>query len=1042
MLGFFAPPRALSAPDVRLKSRTFSPSPGFYEAERYLADRPTGSGHVLAQLAPDDPTARKTLEREGVVFLQYLPENTWIVAMTRAHLERSSTRSLLRWAAPLEPGDRVQPVLAGGAPPHGWAQAPDGRWRLNVRFFEDVSIEEGRARLSALGAEVVSHVSFLRSFEIVCEPRLLPVLAAEDGVFWVRETSPPKRETNDFNRIQSRASFVHGPPYNLLGTGIVTAIWDAGSVDPGHPDFAGRLVVADGASPNQHSTHVAGTMAGSGVQSLAHGGSPLQWRGVAPGASIVSYDWDDALAEHEPAAQVHGASISQNSWTYIVASGAGNCEIYGDYDYDAPSYDAVVAGAAGAAMIVDFAAGNERDDEDCGMVGWDNYGNIPPPSTAKNMLTVGAVNSNDGTMTDFSSWGPVDDGRMKPDIVAGGCQTGGDFGVTSTFLGGGYGVYCGTSMSTPTLSGCIALLQEDHVRLRGEMAPPSLVRALVLNTAADKGPTGPDYQNGFGLLDVKAAVDQLRAGAFAADTLVSAAEEKTIPFYVEPGRLRVQVTLAWTDPPASPGALTALVNDLDLVLVGPDGTLHAPWVLNPALPQSPAARGANHRDVAEQVTVLSPLQGAWMAKVRATTLPDGPQRFHVAGTTPEPPCAGATLLVPGEYTSLQAAIDAAGFCDTVLVAPGVYEEHLVVDKKITVRSSDGAALTTVKAPPFQRAGEVTADAVIDDLTFEGGLALGGYPGGYGGGLFVTNASPLIRRSVFRNCVAQGQGGGVFAFGGSPRFELCVFDSNRAGESGGGLALQQAANAMVTRSVFFDGEAATGGAIAVSSGFATLDHATIAWNHAASAGGGLHTEGGSTVEVANTIFAANTAPSDAALSCSGAVLLACSDFWENDVDTVACGAGTSSFSADPAFCDPLARDFHIDLGSPCAPAGSPEGCGVVGAHDPIEACTVVSVVAPAGGPAFAGLAIQPNPAGRGRHIELQFALDENADLDVSLYDVSGRVVRLLWDGVMPSGERRLLWDGRNDAEEVVPAGVYFLRARSSASVVTRRIVLVR
>jgi hypothetical protein len=197
-----------------------------------------------------------------------------------------------------------------------------------------------------------------------------------------------------------------------------------------------------------------------------------------------------------------------------------------------------------------------------------------------------------------------------------------------------------------------------------------------------------------------------------------------------------------------------------------------------------------------------------------------------------------------------------------------------------------------------------------------------------------------------------------------------------------------------------------------------------------------------VEVANTIFASNTAPSDAALTCSGPVLTTCNDFWENAVDTVTCGAGSSSFSADPAFCDPVARDFRIDVDSPCAPGGSPAGCGLVGAVDPIEACGVVSVLAPAGGAiVFAGPTIRPNPAVRGVRIALRFALAARTGMTVYLYDVSGRVVRSLWDGVMPSGDRTLFWDGRNDARELVPAGVYFWRASSSGSVVTRRMVLV-
>ena len=85
-----------------------------------------------------------------------------------------------------------------------------------------------------------------------------------------------------------------------------------------------------------------------------------------------------------------------------------------------------------------------------------------PPSTAKNVISVGAIDSNDSSMTDFSSWGPVDDGRLKPDVVATGCQSHGDNGVTSDDLINGYRINCGTSMATAAVSGTVALLLQQY----------------------------------------------------------------------------------------------------------------------------------------------------------------------------------------------------------------------------------------------------------------------------------------------------------------------------------------------------------------------------------------------------------------------------------------------------------------------------------------------------------------------------------------------------------------------------------------------------
>jgi len=91
-------------------------------------------------------------------------------------------------------------------------------------------------------------------------------------------------------------------------------------------------------------------------------------------------------------------------------------------------------------------------------------------------------------MTSFSSWGPTDDGRIKPDLMAPGCQTTGDFGVTSTTVGGTYEVKCGTSMAAPVVTGVVALMRQRW----GQALPspdllPSTIKGILINTATDLG---------------------------------------------------------------------------------------------------------------------------------------------------------------------------------------------------------------------------------------------------------------------------------------------------------------------------------------------------------------------------------------------------------------------------------------------------------------------------------------------------------------------------------------------------------------------------
>src|SRR5439155_6519633 len=195
---------------------------------------------------------------------------------------------------------------------------------------------------------------------------------------------------------------VQSAPYGLSGNGVVLGIWDAGSVDPTHEDFAGRLVLAEPeAEVALHSTHVAGTMAGSGQHSLAFGGTNLQWRGVAPGSSIVSFTFNEPIPKHEEAINVRHVVLAQNSWGVHISHLIGSCDLFGEYGHFAPEYDGIITGLYGKPISVVFAAGNLRSMQPIDDCSAGPYGTIGPPATAKNVITVGAINSDDRAMTIF-----------------------------------------------------------------------------------------------------------------------------------------------------------------------------------------------------------------------------------------------------------------------------------------------------------------------------------------------------------------------------------------------------------------------------------------------------------------------------------------------------------------------------------------------------------------------------------------------------------------------------------------------------------------
>jgi predicted outer membrane repeat protein len=262
-------------------------------------------------------------------------------------------------------------------------------------------------------------------------------------------------------------------------------------------------------------------------------------------------------------------------------------------------------------------------------------------------------------MTTFSSWGPTDDGRIKPIVVAGGEQIGGDNGIKSTIpnqftntstrnCDGSGDDYCypydtmqGTSMASPAVAGSIALMLQQYRTTYSTSGNfwPSTAKALLMQTAEDRGNAGPDYQWGFGQVRIQQAVDLImRRGLVQAN--IDQGETDLYTFVVTDTAIPAQVSLAWDDYEATFNAATALINNLNLELVAPDGALWRPWILDPTNPANLATRGVNNRDNQEQVTVPIPLKGTWLVRVSGTTVPQGPQDYSLA-------CEGCRLVNAG-----------------------------------------------------------------------------------------------------------------------------------------------------------------------------------------------------------------------------------------------------------------------------------------------------------------------------------------------------------------------------------------------------------
>jgi len=696
-----AQPLALRAAPVRLVSEQFLGGGALGENLARAESRSTSpvETHLIVQFAGvPSPPQRRALEALGVRLLDYLPEGAFFARVPRGTDPNQLSALGVRWLGPIYPEDKLARSLRTGTV-GPWALQPDGTARLRVSVFTDVTVEIAAAQLTAAGAALIEVAAERSLLTVDVAPGRIPELAQLDAMRWLEEIPPPAQPFVDGIRTNTQAEVVQVAPYGRSGAGVTVGIWDVGLADTNHTDLAGRLTIAETNSAEgvrAHATHVAGIVGGSGELSAAKGGYVRQWRGQAPAATLISWDTHNAVAEHKDAIENRHVAVSQNSWGVQIDAFFGNCNLYGDYNNDAPAFDRLVNGSLyGGRLNAVFAAGNARKNASTNGCAVGPYFTIGPPATAKNPLTVGAINSDDHSMTSFSSWGPLDDGRLKPDLVAPGAEVGGDHGIMSTTTGNQYSVLIGTSMATPAVSGAIALLLEEYrARLNDHAPRPCLVKALLLHTALDLDDAtpwynpGPDFASGYGRLQIRAALDQVRADGFLVGR-VAHGEVATYTLPVPAGAPALKVTLAWDDVAAAENAAVALVNDLDLVVLDPLGQPHLPWTLDPVDPSAAAVRTRPDRlNVVEQVQLASPpLAGDWVVRVVGQNVPAGGAQSFALAYSP------ATIPQPALLEFERARFDDATAGDQ----DGAIDPGETIYQTVVVRHVDGPAVTAVTA---------------------------------------------------------------------------------------------------------------------------------------------------------------------------------------------------------------------------------------------------------------------------------------------------------------------------------------------------------
>jgi hypothetical protein len=643
------------AKKIRFRSKPITPQAKTPQEIRAaiseLAERPN-QRHIVVQFShPLKAQQRAALKRAGVELLSYLADNAFFAATAARGVNAGAVARIPGFieARAIDRDWKLHPAFhAKEIPEHAIIdnKNPENPTvAAYLLFHPDVDLATTAMNTaSSHGVTIVARLESVNGFVIELPWANVDALVAEDVVQWIEWPLPPMSEINDSNRVITEADIVQAAPYGLDGSGVTVLVYDGGTARASHVDFEDRLTVRDASVMSYHATHVSGTIGGAGI-------ADSLYKGMAPGVAIESYGFEvegglqagflytdpgDLEADYDEAINSYNADISNNSIGSNVESNGFDCTWQGDYGVTAALIDAIVGGSLGKPFRIVWANGNERQGSSCNVEGYGDYYSTAPPAGAKNHITVGALNSNDDSMTSFSSWGPVDDGRMKPDVSAPGCQSGGDGGVTSTDSSSdtAYRPLCGTSMASPTVCGLSALLLEDfRAQFPGEPDPRnSTLKILLAHNAVDLGNTGPDYQYGYGSVRIQQTVDFMRTGNFLEDE-VEQLGTFSVLVPVNPGDPELKVTLAWDDVPGTPNVDPALVNDLDLRVFAPNSQRYYPWTLDPYNPSDPAVdTQANHVDNIEQVLIASPAAGVWRVEVYGHNIPQGPQSFSLSAS--------------------------------------------------------------------------------------------------------------------------------------------------------------------------------------------------------------------------------------------------------------------------------------------------------------------------------------------------------------------------------------------------------------------------
>ena len=582
----------------------------------FLSENPSNGNYYLVQFN-DIPTESEhtTIVNSGIQLLEYIPHISWIANFSQANgeatLQSLDIRSIEPWKADYKTSASFD---LSGAPE--WVYASKKEVNLMVDRQPDVNQSAFEALMKANGVFIEEAINSEANAYLnirINENRLnwLKGLAEVKFINYGEAPAVPDdiraRGLHRLNALGPNDAFGR----NLNGDSVSIAIADNG-VGP-HIDRKGRISMQTGINTGTHGDMTTGIAVGAGNLNPRN-------KGHATHSFLYYYN----IGGYPHIAQ----AVSNLNNRGVVITSTSFSQGCNNYDGTASQIDQQVN--TNKALLHVFSAGNSAG-ANCGYGAGTPWGTITGGrKIGKNVIATGNLDFT-GSLTNSSSRGPADDGRIKPDICANGTSQ------ISTDPNNGYSPGGGTSAAAPSIAGIAAVLYQGYRELNNNLNPPSgLIKSAMLNTARDVGNKGPDFFFGWGVVNAHRALLLLEEDRYT-DSSISQNALNSHDIVIGQNLQTLKVMVYWTDRPGSSASSKALVNDLDIRVITPTGDTILPYVLNPApnsaALSSPATRGVDDLNNVEQVEIDSAAAGTYRVLVNGTAIPTGSQSYHVLWET-------------------------------------------------------------------------------------------------------------------------------------------------------------------------------------------------------------------------------------------------------------------------------------------------------------------------------------------------------------------------------------------------------------------------